>query len=392
MIYFDNNATTRVFDSVVEAMRPFLTEDYANPASAYGHFLGLPRVIAEAKTRMAAQLGAYDGNQLVITSGATESNNLAIFGAVRRASARRHIVVSAIEHPSVIETVEQLGRDGFRITKVPVSRSGVVDLSLLSSVLSHDTLMVSVMLANNETGVIQPVGDISRLTKAYNPEILVHTDATQAVGKIPIDLEGQLSEIDLLSLSAHKFHGPKGVGALFVRNDGLISPIFFGGLQQNTRRPGTENVSGVIGMAAALDAVCGQLANPTGVEGLRNQIETELLERFPGAFALGGNVARVPATTNICLPGLDAEDLVDQLAARGVAVSTGSACAHGARKPSYVAAAMGLSYEEARSCIRISLSGESTKADAMTFLELMASTRNAGGPSAHEKQLDGLRL
>lgn len=370
MIYFDNNSTTRVFESTVEAMLPYLTHQFANPASAFAHVNGITRTLQIEKNRLAKALGADIGEQFVITSGATESNNLALTGAARASRAKRHIVVSAIEHPSVLETCEQLRTDGYRITHVPVDGQGIVHVSSLVNALTPETLLVSVMLANNETGVIQPVGTLAEAVKKYDPAILVHTDATQAIGKIPVDLSAALGDVDLLSLSAHKFHGPKGTGALFVRDDELLAPLLHGGGQQRGLRAGTENPAAVVGMVAALTDLLDKSRGFTGVAGLRSELESRMIGMYAGAFVLGAGAERLPNTINICLPGLDAEDLVDRMAAADIAVSAGSACSYGARKPSYVALAHGVNYDDAKSCIRISLSLESTQQEIEDFLRI----------------------
>lgn len=374
MIYLDNNATTRVLDSAVEAMRPFYDELYANPASAVAEFIGIPRIIASHKERISKALGADSGEQFVVTSGATESNNMAILGAARAQPQRQHVIASAIEHPSVMQPLEVLRERGYRISILKVDTNGVVDLDTLRSLLSHDTLLVSVMLANNETGVIQPLSNIGSLVKAFDSDILFHTDATQAVGKFPINLSGELHDIDILSFSAHKFHGPKMVGGLFVREDDSVAPIVYGGSQQNGKRAGTENPAALTGMSVALTSI---LDNPNAmacVADLRDWLEASMLETFGGAFILSSSAPRLPTTTNVCFPGINAEDLVDRLAAQGIAVSAGSACAHGAQKPSYVASALGLTYEQAKGCVRVSLSIESTKADVDDFLAVLHET------------------
>ncbi len=376
MIYLDNNATTRVSEEAITAMRSFLVSDYANPASAIGHFLGLDRALTIEKKKIAAELKIDSPNQLIATSGATEANNLALFGAARREPARRHVIVSSIEHPSVLEVADHLERAGYRITRLPVTRDGLVALSSLQSVLSADTLLVSLMLANNETGVIQPVGSLANAVKQVDPAILVHTDATQAVGKIAIDLEDELNSVDLLSFSAHKFHGVKGVGALFVRNANSLHPITFGGGQQLGLRPGTENPGSLAAMAAALSFVRTQ--DFTKVARLRDYAERELIERVAGSRILGGEAARLPNTFKVYLPGCNGDDVVDALAAAGVAVSTGSACAYGAKKPSHVALAMGLSFLEAQQCIRVSLAFDTSKDEICKFLDHV--TRLAGAP------------
>jgi cysteine desulfurase len=371
MIYFDNNSTTRVFEGTVEAMVPYMTQQFANPASAVAHVNGVTRVLQTQKSDLARALGADNGDQFIVTSGATESNNLALAGAARANRVRRHIVVSAVEHPSILETCEQLRTEGYRITQVSVDREGIVDVGALINVLSPETLMVSVMLANNETGVIQPVGGIADAVKKHDPLILVHTDATQAVGKIPVDLSGVLGDVDLLSLSAHKFHGPKGTGALFVRDSDLVAPLLHGGGQQQGLRAGTENPAGVVGMVAALKDLLARSLGFADVARLRSRLESRMITAYPGAFVLGAKAERLPNTVNICLDGVDAEDLVDRMAAANVAISAGSACAYGARKPSYVALAHGLSYEQAKNCVRVSLSVESTDREVDGFIQVL---------------------
>lgn len=386
MVYFDNNSTTRVFESTVEAMQPFLTRDFANPASAIAHFGGVARAVSAQKSILAKSLCADEGAQFIITSGATESNNLALLGAARANPARRHVVVSSIEHPSVMEVADSLRADGYRLDILPVSPSGVVQASDLRHVLCPDTLLVSVMLANNETGAIQPLRELANTVKKYDPGILVHTDATQAVGKSPVDLSDELADIDLLSLSAHKFHGPKGVGALFLRDADSLAPILYGGGQQNRLRPGTENPASLVGMVAALSTILKSSAQLFEVGLLRDRLESGILALYADAYVLGASVTRLPTTLNICLPGVEAEHLVDHMAARGIAISAGSACSYGARKPSYVALAHGLGYEQARSCIRLSLSIESTEQEVDRFLCEFADVVGSSALSLRNKQ------
>lgn len=373
MIYFDNNATTRVLEEVADAIRPYLTVQFANPASAMGQFAGVSRDVAVAKSILAETLGAESGDQIVITSGATEANNLALLGAARANPRRRHLITSVIEHPSVLEVMAFMESTGYLVTRIPVAADGLVSPQDVQSALTADTLLVSIMLANNETGVIQPVGEIARLVKAYDTAILVHSDATQAVGKIPIDLRDDLSAIDLLSFSAHKFHGPKGVGALYVREADLIAPLFFGGGQQFGLRPGTENPASVIGMKAALVGLTSAHEPFISVSRLRDEIQRRILSLHVGAFALGVAPPRLPNTLSLCLPGIEGADLVDRLANLGIAISTGSACAHGANKPSHVVLAMGLSHAQADSCIRISLSIETTQHEADSLVDAITS-------------------
>lgn len=368
MIYFDNNSTTRVFDCVAEAMRPFLTERYANPASAIAQFCGIPQVIEGEKTRLCKMLVAESSDQFIITSGATESNNLAIFGVARANPSKHHIVTSSIEHPSVLEALERLRSDGYKITVLPVGAEGTVRTDKLAGVLSPDTLLVSIMLANNETGVIQPLRTLASIVKDRDPSIVFHTDATQAVGKIPVDLAADLADVDLLSLSAHKFHGPKGTGALFVRDLNSLVPILYGGGQQNGIRSGTENPAGLVGMVTALTRLLAHREWTAGIRDLRDALEEGILAAYPGAFILGASPERLPTTVTVCIPPIDAEELVDQMAVYGIAISAGSACSYGARRPSHVAMAHGLTYEQAKSCIRLSLSIESTQEEVNSFL------------------------
>jgi cysteine desulfurase len=368
MIYFDNNSTTRVLESVADAMRPFLTNRFANPASAIAHFSGIAQTIQAEKSRLCRALGAEDVRQFLITSGATESNNLALLGAARANRDRRHVIVSSIEHPSVMEVCERLRVDGYRVSMLPVNSEGLVNEPALDGMLSVDTLLVSVMLANNETGVIQPVASVAEAVKRRDPAVLIHTDATQAVGKMPIDLSGELSEVDLLSLSAHKFHGPKGTGALFVRDNDILAPILYGGGQQNGLRAGTENPTGLVGMVTALMMLLADSQALERVARLRSRLETGILASYPGTFVLGASANRLPTTLNVCLPNIDAEEFVDRMAVRDIAISAGSACSYGARRPSYVSLAHGLSYEQAKRCIRLSLSIESTEQEVDLFL------------------------
>jgi cysteine desulfurase len=372
MIYLDNNATTRVLDSVVKAMLPYFTENFANPASAYGQFSGSAQHVAGARAELASLLDADSGDQMVVTSGATEANNLALLGSARAAPDRRHIVISAIEHPSVMETARFLASIGYDLTILPVSRSGVVLIEDLRSQLREDTLFVSIMLANNETGAVQPIAEASALVKEFDPEILFHTDATQAVGKIPVFLNTDLTSVDLLSLSAHKFHGPKGVGSLFVRNSDSISRIIHGGGQQDGLRSGTENPALLIGMVTALRNADENFARYAEIEELRDRIQTEFAALWPRSYTLSFNSPRLPNTLNQCMLGVDGDELVDRLAARGIAIATGSACSHGATKPSYVVEAMGVRHNEAKCCIRISLSLESSDRDIDVLIDTVA--------------------
>lgn len=384
MIYLDNNASTRVFERVVDAMDQFLPTRFANPGSAYGRELGLDRIITEAKTTIGTALGDANPARWLFTSGATESNNLALIGA-RRAAApdRRQIVISAVEHPSVAETAAALGRDGCEIRVIPVDRNGIVDPADVVAELSPRTLLVSVMLANNETGVLQPLAQIAAAVKELSPDVLVHTDATQAIGKVPVDLAAALSAVDLLSFSAHKFHGPKGAGALYVRDPGRLAPILHGGGQQGGLRPGTESPALAVGVATALETVRERAVHYGIVAGLRDQLEAKVRDLVPGAFALGAAAPRLPTTSYLCLPGCDGAEIVARLADRDIAIAAGSTCGHGQHQPSSVALAMDFSPAEALSCIRVSLSLETTPGEISEFVTALgeALSRGAGRPA-----------
>lgn len=375
MIYLDNNATTRVLPEVAAAMMPFLTDRFSNPTSAMGQFAGIGRSVAAARQTVARAIGADDGEQLVITSGATEANNLALLGAARANPGRRHLVVSAVEHPSVLQVARHLESTGYALSVLPLNADGLVTPEALRQALRPDTLLVSVIFANNESGVIMPVRHLAALVKELDPAVIFHTDATQAAGKIAIDLAGELAAVDLLSFSAHKFHGPKGTGALFLRDCSLVSPIQFGGGQQAGLRSGTENPAGVVGMALALTAATQRLA--TSVVGqVRAKLEEGLLNCHPGSAILGTNSPRLQNTCFVHLPGIDGGDLVDFMAAHDIAISVGSACAHGARTPSAVALAMGLDHTAAQQCVRISLSFETSHEEIERFLRQFAMYRN----------------
>jgi cysteine desulfurase len=360
MIYLDNNATTRPDPTVVEAMLPYWNELYLNPSSVAGDMLGAAVPIQTAKQSL-AQLIQAESNEIFLTSGATESNNWVIQSLALRHIHQKgsfRILVSAIEHPSVLETIEALRLADPRISYdlIPVNSTGEFNLEDLEGMLSEDTDLVSIMLANNESGVIQPIQQAAQIVKNLNPSCIVHTDATQAIGKIPVDLRGELQHVDLLSLSAHKFHGPKGVGALFIRNGIPLDPWIHGGNQQAGMRAGTENPALAAGIAKAAETASLRLGNMKTVEMLRDKLESTLSEKFPEIRVLGSGAKRLPNTSLLLLPNIEGEMLVHHLLERGIACSTGSACSNGTDQPSYVVTAMGVAHSSARNVLRISLS------------------------------------
>ena len=355
-VYLDNNATTPVVPSVFDAMRPYFTEYYGNPSSPH-HMGDKPAsAVRDARARMAAFLGCTDA-EVIFTSCGTESNNIALRGVLDAAKGR-HLVTTAVEHSAVINPVKRMGSLGYDVTVLPVDRGGRINLDELRDSLRDDTALVSTMFANNETGVIFPIDRIGEIV--HERGIPLHVDCVQGVGKVPIDLK--TFGADLVSFSAHKFHGPKGVGVLVVRKGTRWAPVFLGGGQERNRRPGTENVAGIVAMAAACDFAESHLAHyQTEVRRLRDRLETELLERIPDSFVNGVASERLPNTSSLGFLGVDGNALLVLLDEVGICVSAGSACKSGAGLPSHVLAAMGLSPEEAGSSLRFSLSALTTE-------------------------------
>jgi cysteine desulfurase len=373
MIYLDNNSTTRTAPTVVEAMAPYWSNLYLNPASVAGELFGVTLPIIKSKQSLASAFGGAD-DEYFLTSGATEANNWVLQSTVSRftrGSGKCHVIISAIEHPSVFETIHALGKQhpGLCINLLPVDSNGVICLKVLESLVTEETTLVSIMLANNESGVIQPVGDAARLTKRISPGCLFHTDATQAVGKIPVDLNSDLQEVDFLSLSAHKFHGPKGIGALFVRTGSHLDSWFHGGSQQSGRRAGTENPAAAMGLASALTLAIEDLQTHHNLmEELRDKLESELVRVNPAIRILGAGAPRLPNTSLIVSPNVEGELMVHRLLEFGVAASTGSACSNGSDQPSHVVTAMGVPFSQARNVLRISLSRHTTHDEIEYFI------------------------
>ncbi|HOO73318.1 MAG TPA: cysteine desulfurase NifS [Spirochaetota bacterium] len=352
-IYLDNNATTMPAPEVVDAMLPFMTGRYGNPSSmhAFGGLVG--KDIENARANVARFIGADHEYEIVFTSGGTESDNMAIMGVLSYFRDKRHVITSRVEHPAVLSLCKKLERDGYRVTYVPVDREGSLDVDFLKSAVDDDTAVVSVMYANNETGVIFPVEEIGAFLKTRG--VPFHVDAVQAAGKIPVDVNK--INCDLLSLSAHKFHGPKGVGSLYVRRGTRIRPVSYGGHQERGRRPGTENVPGIIGMGTAADLALKHLPDyDTTVRAMRDRLEQGLLSGHKNAVLNGNRERRVPNTTNIGFEFIEGEAILLYLDEKGVAASSGSACSSGSLEPSHVLRAMGVPFTSAHGSIRFSLS------------------------------------
>jgi cysteine desulfurase len=351
-IYLDNNATTRTAPEVLEEMLPYFSEFYGNPSSMHNFGGNVGRHIRTAREQMAGLLGARP-EEIVFTSCGTESDNTAIRAALAANPDRRHVVTSRVEHPAVKSLCEHLVKEGYRVSFVPVDRKGKLDMDYLYSRMTEDTAIVSLMWANNESGVIFPVEEIAREAKERG--IVFHTDAVQAVGKIPIDLSE--SAIDMLSLSGHKLHGPKGIGALYIRKGTKYSPFLIGGHQESGRRGGTENTAAIIGLGKAAEFVAAHMEEEnTRVKALRDRLESELVKRVPNAMINGDPESRLPNTSNIAFEFVEGEAILLMMDAHGICASSGSACTSGSLEPSHVLRAMGVPYTAAHGSIRFSLS------------------------------------
>ena len=371
IVYADNNATTAVAPEVVEAMMPYLTGEYFNPSSMYERARGTAEALEASRRTVARTLGTRDPSQILFTGSATEANNTALLGAIKANPNRRHVITSSVEHPSVYELAKDLERQGMDVTFVPVDRRGRIDVVSFVRSLRPDTLMVSIMHANNETGVIFPIQQLARLTKETDPAILFHTDATQSVGKLDIDLDGAFSNVDLLSFSGHKLHAPKGVGALFLRKGSRVRPFILGGHQESGRRAGTENMPYIVGLARACELAMENLDDEvTRMRKLRDRLEAALVEAIPHVEVNGLGAARLPNTLNLACHYIEGEGMLYQLDDHGVCASSGSACTSGSLEPSHVLRAMGVPFTAVHGSVRFSLSRYSTDPDVDRIIEV----------------------
>jgi cysteine desulfurase len=369
-IYADNNATTAVAPEVVEAMMPFFQDQYFNPSSMYEPARGVAHAVNQARKTIAAAFGRLDAKQVLFTGCATESNNAAIFGVVKAAGDRRHVITTAVEHPAVFGVCKELERNGCRVTFLPVDRGGNLDVRDFIRALDPETALVTIMHANNETGVIFPIEQLSRLVKETDPAIVFHCDATQSVGKVAIDLCGGLRHVDLLSFSGHKLHAPKGVGGLAIRRGTPCRPFLIGGHQEEGRRAGTENVPYIIGLATAMDLAARHLEDEqTRVRGLRDRLEQALEARIPNLQVNGQRAPRLPNTLNVSCHYVEGEGMLYQLNEFGICASSGSACTSGSLEPSHVLRAMKVPFTAVHGSVRFSLSRYNTDQDIDRIIE-----------------------
>lgn len=368
-IYLDNNATTLCDPAVVEEMLPFFTEKGYNPSSIHRLGQEVGREVAKRRERVAELLGASLPDEIVFTGGGSEADNLAIIGAAYKYRDKgRHVITSPIEHPAVLGSCDWLAQEGWDVTFLPVDETGLVNPGDLEAAIRDDTVMVSVMHANNDVGTVEPVTELGGICRDRG--VLFHTDAVQSVGKLPVNVE-QLNA-DMLAIAAHKFYGPKGVGALYVRSGVELEPIIHGGHQEGGRRAGTTNAAGIVGLTKALEiAVEEQRQEAVHLLRLRKRLVNAINEDIPEAIIVGHPEMVLPGTVNVCFPGLDGEAALLALDSEGFAVSTGSACSSGSPEPSHVHLAMGIKPEVARGSIRISMGRYNTEAEIERLIRIL---------------------
>lgn len=365
-VYLDNNATTAVDSRVLDAMLPYFSEQYGNPASLHQFGAGVAARIDEAHASIAAAIGARE-SEIVISSGGTEADNLAMRGVMVSRPGRKRVVISAIEHHAILEPADQLAREGFDVVRIGVDGCGRLDMQALEVACTPQTALVSIMLANNETGVQMPVSEAARIAKRVGA--VVHTDAVNALGKVSIKVD-ELG-VDLLSISAHKIHGPKGVGALYVRRGTPLRPQILGGPQERQRRGGTSNVAGIVGLATACEML--KPADNERVAELRDHLEREIESRCARVRIIGRESPRVCNTSCMCFEGAAAEPILLLLSEAGICASSGAACSSGSLEPSHVLAAMGIAPEIAQGQVRFSLSRFTTDAEVGRVIEVLPS-------------------
>jgi cysteine desulfurase len=368
-VYLDHNATTPVASEVADRMDRAVRELWGNASSVHHFGQQAKAAVDDARSQVAGLLGG-EASEVIFTSGGTESDNFAIRGAAEalEPAGRRHLIATSIEHEAVLNTLKALARRGWRVTLLPVDSTGIVQPDALRDAITDDTALVTVMHANNEIGTVQPVAELAAIAKARGA--LVHTDAVQTAGKVPIDVKAL--GVDLLSISAHKFYGPKGVGALWLRKGVRLQPFQTGGRQERNRRAGTENVPAIVGLGAAADLARAKLGHEsTRVRELRDRLEGGVIAGVPGTDRNGAAEPRVPNTSNISFERVESESLLIGLDLEGIAVSSGSACSSGTLEPSHVLKAMGLPHQRTLSSIRFSLGAANTEADVDRVIRVL---------------------
>ena len=394
LVYLDNSATTSTAPDVVAAMLPYFSEQMGNAQSVHSFGQRAKAALEKARRQVATLIGAAP-TEIVFVSGGTEADNLAIRGIAEASGQRRgHIITTEIEHPAVLATARALEEQGVAVTYLPVSRGGLVDVAQVGRAIREDTVLVSIMHANNETGTIQPIEEIGKLLgeahAAGHTRIYFHTDAVQSVGKLPVNIHSL--GVDMLSMSAHKIHGPKGIGALYVRKGVRLGKILFGGHHERDRRPGTENIPAIVGFGTACELAGASLeARMSRIADLRDYLERELNDRIPGVRANGDPLARLPNISNLSFEGVDGESLLIALDLKGVAVSTGSACSSGSLEPSHVLTALGLSREQVRGSLRFSFSQYTTRQEIDYVVQVLVEIVDRLREMAPDDDVAGVR-
>jgi cysteine desulfurase len=369
-IYLDNNATTPVAPGVADAMTSYLREDFGNASSVHWYGQRARDAVEVAREQVARLIGA-EPKEIVFTSGGTESDNMSVFGALGAArpktpSGAKHVITTSIEHPAVLYSAREIESRGVSVTYLPAGPGGVIDSGDAARAIRPETVLITVMLANNEVGTLQPVAELGRIARERG--ITLHTDAVQAVGKVAVNVEAL--GVDLLSLSAHKIYGPKGVGALYVRQGTQLEPLMHGGHHERDRRPGTENVPGIVGLGRAAELAAQNFdQDAQRIAAMRDRLQAGILERIEGVSVNGDAAHRQPNTLNVSFEGVKGESMVMALDLEGVACSTGAACSSGSTEPSHVLTAMGLSKDRARSSLRLSLGRYNTEDDIDAALD-----------------------
>jgi len=383
--YFDNNATTRVAPEVIEAMLPFLSDHWGNASSAYSFGKEVSKYVKDARSQVAALVNA-EPKEIVFTSCGTESNNSAIHSALTLQPGKRHVVTTAVEHSANINYGEFLQKQGYDVTFLPVDADGTLDLHLLDQAIRPDTAIVSIMWANNETGVIFPIEEVAAICRSKG--VLCHTDAVQTPGKIKIDVKAL--DVDFLSLSAHKLHAPKGIGILYIRHRTKYQPYIIGGHQEHGRRGGTENVANIVAFGRAAELAMSKLDEEnTRIRGLRDRLENTILKTIPNTVRNGAKEPRLPNTANIAFDGVEAEAILMMLDQAGICASSGSACTTGSLDPSHVLTAMGVPPMRARGCVRFSLGIYNSAEDVDYLLQVlppMIAKLRASSPAESTRQ------